>query len=106
MSASFGDESEFRNRWVHLVGVVDRTAGQLHAFADGALQDTQSVANVGALASTVTFALGTGSGGQWFNGLIDEARVHNVALTPEWIATEQANLTSSSFVTIGAETTP
>ena len=49
----------------------------------------------------VDFALGKGSGGQWFNGLIDEARVHSVALTPEWIAAEHANLTSPTFVTVG-----
>jgi len=105
-SVGFGDESTFRNRWVHLVGVVDRTANQLRAYADGAFTGMQSITGIGALTSSQNFAIGKGSGGQWFNGLIDETRVYNTALTAEWIATEHANLTSSTFVTVGAETTP
>ena len=101
MSAEFGNQTALTNRWVHLVSVIDRTGNQLRAYADGVLTDMQAMPNVGPLTSNVNLAVGRGSSGAWFNGLIDEARVYSVPLTASWIATEHANLTSPTFAVFG-----
>jgi hypothetical protein len=106
MTAGFGDQTALTGRWVHLVSVIDRMANQLRAYADGVLTDTQAMPNVGPLTSNVNLAIGRGSGGAWFNGLIDEARVYSVPLTAPWIATEHANLIDANFVAVGAQQTP
>ncbi len=106
VSAEFGSQTTLGNRWVHLVAVVDREADVLFAYADGALFDMQPIASVGALTSSVDLAVGRGSSGAWFNGLIDETRVYSVALTAPWIATEHANLTSSTFADFSMQQTP
>ncbi|MBU4082789.1 LamG domain-containing protein [Patescibacteria group bacterium] len=47
---------------------------------------------------------GWADGSQFFDGLIDEARISNVARTAQWIATEYNNQSDvASFLTIGAE---
>lgn len=44
--------------------------------------------------------------GEYFNGLIDEARVSSVALSPSWILTEYNNQSSpSTFYSVGPEST-
>ena len=101
VSAEFGNQTALTNRWVHLVSVIDRTGNQLRAYADGVLTDMQAMPNVGPLTSNVNLAVGRGSSGAWFNGLIDEARVYSVPLTASWIATEHANLTSPTFAVFG-----
>ncbi len=41
-----------------------------------------------------------------FNGIIDEARISNVARSADWIATEYANQSgSTAFYTVGAAAT-
>ena len=104
VSAEFGNQSALTNRWVHLVSVIDRTANQLRAYTDGVLLDTQPIPNVGPLTSSVNLAIGRGSSGAWFNGVIDEARVYSVPLSAPWIATEHANLNNTSFVVFSAQT--
>ena len=43
------------------------------------------------------------SSSEQFQDAIDELRVYTVALDADWIATEHANLTSPTFLTLGAE---
>jgi hypothetical protein len=50
--------------------------------------------------------VGKASGGAWFNGSIDEPRVYSVGLTDAWIATEHANLASSTFLAFSPQQVP
>ena len=103
---TFGDEPEFLDRWVHLVGVVDRAAdggdGEARSYADGQLIDTRSLASTGSLSTDEDATISRPFDG--FRGRIDEVRVYSRALTDDWIATERANLIDpAAFLGFGNE---
>jgi hypothetical protein len=102
---SFGLESSFLHRWVHLVAVVDRDRMMVTPYADGIPLPATAIPSLGSLSggNPVTFSLP----GYNFAGILDEVHVYNQALQPEWIAAEHANLVNrGGFVTIGAEQLP
>ncbi|MEP6865193.1 MAG: LamG domain-containing protein [Deltaproteobacteria bacterium] len=97
-----GNASQLANQWVHVAGVVDRTAQTFTAYANGALAQSLPITGVGSLDNNLGFAIGRPSNGA-FKGLVDEVRIYPRALPPEWIAAEYANLATPSFEAFGAE---
>jgi hypothetical protein len=102
VGATFGNLAEFQNRWVHLVAVVNREAGELQVFSDGVRKATRDISALGSLSTSTTARLSRPA--YIFKGLIDESRVYNVPLSDEWVRTEHANISSpTTFLTLGPE---
>jgi len=72
------------NKWYHLVGVWDGTYAKI--YINGTLEGTSTAGsgNVGAANSNINIGQGVSSTRQ-FNGLIDDVRIYNYALTQEQI---------------------
>ena len=65
--------------WQHMVAVYD--GSNMYIYRNGVLQGSQS--KTGAITNSgVPLFIGQRAGSQWFNGLIDEVRIYNRALTP------------------------
>ncbi len=99
-----GLAAAFQNRWVHIAAVIDRALGTISAFADGVLQDSQSLStrNIGNLSTIEPIQIGRG-GMEPFTGKIDEVRVYKTAVTQEWLAAEHNNGSEPTFLTFGPE---
>jgi hypothetical protein len=88
--------------WYHVV--VTRTGNQLSVFVNGSqlgspLTNSTSIAHY-------SYLIGKYSGGEFVNGILDEARVSNTARTASWIATEYANQSApTTFESIAGEET-
>ncbi len=74
------------NEWAHLAGTWDGQA--LKLYINGALVSTQA-ATSNALTSTGVLRIGAMPGGQYFDGLIDEVRVYNRALSQQEVETDK-----------------
>ena len=77
-------------QWVHVAVVFDPTARTMRTFVNGAMSGgtfigTSLTAPVGA-----PLTIGTGDGGQPFNGRIDEVAVYGRALSPAEITSRAA----------------
>lgn len=108
ISSTFGTESDFLGRWVHLMAVVDRRFGypaELRVYADGVLTDTKSLTGLGSLSSSNSATIGSNSSGGFpFKGKVDEVRIYNKALIDSEVRdiatrTFYGRLTSSVFDT-------
>jgi len=93
------------NVWYHVAGTWNGIKAKIYvngvkegeADKTGSLQVTTGILAIG---------VDHPGGVEYFNGLIDEARISNIARSPEWIATEYANQNDpASFYTIGQEET-
>ncbi|MFC1620995.1 DUF2341 domain-containing protein [Candidatus Omnitrophota bacterium] len=92
-------------KWYHLVGIWDGTNASL--YIDGALIGTDTKS---ATATTNALFIGTNSPtpGSYFDGLIDEVRIYNVARSPAQIKTDYERgrqYYQTRFVTTTAYTT-
>lgn len=88
-------------QWVHLVAVQDDTNHKLRIFVNGVKTE---VATTGSSADTNgDFSIGRygGQNGNYFDGIIDEAYIANVARTDGWIVTEYNNQNSPSTFAVG-----
>jgi hypothetical protein len=99
-----GSALPFKDTWVHVAAVVDRTAGTVTAYANGVAKSAQSIATqqLGNVSTTHSILLGRGTE-QPFKGQLDELRIYKTAVTPAWLATEVRNGTDPGFLTFGAE---
>lgn len=73
-------------RWVRLVVVVDRQAGELRTYQNAVLAETKNIADLGSLASTQPATLGSRSGSYFFRGTIDDVMIFDRVLTYEDLA--------------------
>jgi hypothetical protein len=88
--------------WTHIVGTSD-SSGNLKLYVNGVLDKTASQTFYNLDSLTRSYSLGGHPAfSQYnFNGIIDEARISNVARSADWITTEYNNQNSSSpFYTI------
>ncbi|HEX2784696.1 MAG TPA: PQQ-dependent sugar dehydrogenase, partial [Ilumatobacteraceae bacterium] len=72
------------NTWYHVAGVYNATAGTLDVYLNGVLDNGSLVGTVTTSQQNSTVNVNIGqrpSGGYSFNGLIDDVRIHNRALT-------------------------
>jgi hypothetical protein len=99
-----GPASSFANRWVYLTAVVNRDADTFTGYIDGAPLDAQllSARGIGSLSTTLPLQIGRGAT-QSFQGDIDEVRIYDVALSPEWITVEHRNGSDLDFLVFGDE---
>ena len=77
-------------QWMHVAGTLNDSTGQLALYVNGQLANSTitSLRPLGALNSSYSPGLGignvqSGNYGEFFNGLIDEVRISDVALTPD-----------------------
>lgn len=104
-SVDFGTQATLRQAWHQLVTVVDRGAGELRAYLDGA-EIAVAPLTMGSLDTSRDLCVGRDDLSPW-HGLIDEVRVQAGVRSDAAIAAEFANLTDAAFVTVGpAEAAP
>ena len=82
-SASLSNVND--DKWHHVVGIVDRENNRLKIFVDGKEEYNFTQSFSGSFANTYPLLIGKyntyGSGPYAFNGLIDEVRIYNRALS-------------------------
>jgi fibronectin type 3 domain-containing protein len=78
------------NTWYHVAGVYNATAGTLDIYVNGVLNNGVLSGTVPAsqLNSAVNANIGRRTGGFYFNGIIDEVRIYNRALSQAEIQTD------------------
>src|SRR3989344_5328974 len=75
-------------KWTHVAGTVDKQSGYIRIYINGVLKSSSYSAS---MPSSTFFDppgsinIGGGSGGFKFNGLIDDVRIYNRALSPDEI---------------------
>jgi chitodextrinase len=71
------------NTWYHVAGVYDASAKTLSIYVNGVLDNgaPSGVVPASQVSSSVNANIGRRSGGLYFNGLIDEVRIYNRALS-------------------------
>ena len=99
-----GAFSETLNTWHHVAYVVG--ASDYAIYADGEQVGSGSLSGIAVLSDNshkLSFGW-TGSGGEYFSGNLDEARVSNSARSSDWITTEYANQSSpGTFYSLSPE---
>lgn len=90
--------------WLHVAMVVDRAAtpNRARTYVNGVMTDQQNI-TLGTLDTARELSIGNGAGGAPYNGLVDEVRIYNTAVSDEWLATEHANLATPGFLVKGGE---
>jgi hypothetical protein len=85
-------------QWHYAVYTYDGTNHRL--YIDGAQQSTTATAPNSGIPNALY--VGKYSGGQYYNGKLDELRISSIARSANWIATEYNNQASpSTFFTVG-----
>lgn len=95
------------NAWHHIVGTID-AAGNGKIYIDGALAVSGTIHAPGSTPDNLEIGrYGSGGGGAYFSGDIDEVRVAGNVFSPDWILTEYNNQSSpSTFYTVGSAVVP
>jgi len=89
-----------KNQWIHIVGTYSNTEGQAKIYLNGQLKDTHNL--TGYINGNQKAYIGFNSP-YYFNGLIDEPRIYNRALTADEIKTHyQAGLDKLGLVSYWA----
>lgn len=90
------------NTWYHLVGTFDGNAAML--YFNGQLLATSSRSWNTQLGGGYEIGRNFGFTSDYYNGLVDEVRIANVARSAGWITAEYNNQSSpSTFYSVGAE---
>ena len=89
------------NTWYHVAGVYNATTGTLDIYVNGVLDDgtLRGTIPTGQVNQTVNVNIGRRTGGFYFNGIIDEVRIYNRALS-------QAEIQTDMNTPIGSGTPP
>ncbi|MFN7170574.1 MAG: LamG domain-containing protein, partial [Candidatus Omnitrophota bacterium] len=80
-----GANSAVQNEWHHFALVRNLTNMMLYWYKDGNLLTSTAAAYASATASTYNVTIGYGYTGVYYQGIIDEVRIYNRALTQEEI---------------------
>ncbi len=96
-------------RWVHLFAVTDPAdspTGTLRLYVDTGLAELVPIEDTinqwGNASTMLPLCVGGSSEVLRFHGDIDEVRVYNAVLDPEWIVTETYNVTDrDQFIELG-----
>ena len=78
------------NVWYHVAGVYDATAGTFDLYVNGVRDNGTLVGTIPSsqINSLVNVNIGRRTGGTYFNGIIDEVRIYNRALTQAQIQSD------------------
>jgi len=79
------------NTWYHVALVYSSAAGTLKFYVNGLLLDTVTNNSFPSIAGNVPISMGAWANGRFFNGVMDEVRIWNVARTQSEI---QSNMNS------------
>ncbi len=97
--------TETLGQWVHLVAVVDRTAGELLLYEQGMLRGMTPIPS-GFGGITADRPICFSGAIEPFEGILDEPRVYGEALDAAWIRASYDNLAHpDTTVSLGPETT-
>jgi len=78
------------NQWYHVAAVADASTGQVSLYVNGALETLQSQSSWDGTVRNVNMEMNIGrkaTGGDYWNGFIDDARVYNRVLSQAEITT-------------------
>ncbi|MFX1416246.1 MAG: DUF2341 domain-containing protein, partial [Promethearchaeota archaeon] len=91
--------------WMHLVGRVQRSSNEMHLFRDGSYSGFGDITGIGDISSTNDLTISRGLHLSCpVDGIIDEIRISQVALSDGWISTEFKNQDNpDAFYSFGAE---
>ncbi len=95
--------TDVHNQWIQLVGVIDRDSAQLLGYRDGVASSPTGLGTLGSVDEGAGLFIGGGNTTQPFTGRIDEVRVMSGVRSPDWIATEHANLAVPTFTSFGMQ---
>jgi RHS repeat-associated protein len=88
--------------WTHAVGVYDGSTMTLYVNGSSVGTASQS-GNIGASSTPLVLGADTEASMEYFNGILDEARISNIARSADWVATEYANQNNpSTFYNVGS----
>ena len=84
--------------WYHIAGVYDAAAGTLSTYVNGALDNgtLRGTVPTAQIDQSVNVNIGRRTGGLYFNGLIDEVRIYNRALSQAEIQVDMATPVGST----------
>ncbi len=87
MTQRYSTTARSLNTWYHVAGVYNATAGTLSTYVNGVLDNGTLLGAIPAAQfnQAVNVNIGRRTGGFYFNGVIDEVRIYNSALTPAQI---------------------
>jgi hypothetical protein len=80
------------NAWYHIAGVFDAAAGTLSTYVNGVLDNgiLRNAVPTVQVDQAINVNIGRRSGGFYFNGIIDEVRIYNRALSQSEILTDMS----------------
>ncbi len=93
--------------WYHVVGIIDYAGDSVKIYVNGALAGEGTVVfsqstTPDTTATNSTIGSQDDGSASFFNGIIDEVRISDIARTPSWIAAQYLSHTDS-FITFGQE---
>ena len=96
------------NTWYHVAGVYNTANSTLNIYVNGALDNGTILGTVGTsqVNSSVNVNIGRRTGGYYFNGIIDEVRIYNRALTQTEIQSDMNTPLGASGPDTQAPTVP
>ncbi len=95
--------------WYHVTAVIDYANDSVRIYIDGVEQATSGVVSFTGTATdntnSTSGAIGSDEDGtdDFFEGVIDEARISSVLRSDDWIAAQQLSMTDASFVSFGVQ---
>jgi hypothetical protein len=87
----------YANQWTHLMAVVDRDAGTFALYEDGSLLGSTSLALLGSVTSPQTAALSCIGPSYCFDGILDDVRIYNRALSARDVQSLYAQFVGPHF---------
>ena len=95
------------NSWYHVTGVLDKSTNNLNMFVNGFQTGSTSISGLGTINPSNPLWIGRYHRGsrsryEYFNGIIDEIRIYNRALTAEEIKAEYEQGTTALTLTKSA----
>jgi len=99
--------------WYMYTVVVDRTQQKMITYINGdpfgSPSPSMDITSIGSTSNThtVNFGATPDNAGRWFYGMLDEVRIVNIPLTPDWIKTSYNSMNSpSTFYSVSVEQVP
>lgn len=95
------------NTWYHIVYTVSGTTSTL--YINGVNKGTSTVSSIGTSSGAMELGASTAPSDQWLDGVIDQVRIFNRALTSTEVSTlynEQATKYTSDITSFGLTTAP
>jgi hypothetical protein len=92
--------------WYYLLVTYDSNGQTLRGYKDGSSQDVYSSVNLGQISTGFQIGMWDGGGyfSDYFDGIIDEARIANTLRSAGWIASEHENqLNPNTFYSVSNE---